>query len=224
MDISATHLRTARAALFTALCVTLSAGSHVLLSGTPVPLAVVAALSVGVFTLTYALAGRERGYGGIAALLVPLELAADTAFTTGQHTCYGPSGGPVTGPLHWVGIDVICSGGALGGPLTHVPGTTTAGPGAAGASPWLLLGVHVMVGLLASLWLRRGEAALARVVRAVSAATFRPLRLVVAAGVATARRRRPSVRSPYRPRTPRTLPLLVHSVVRRGPPCPAAAV
>lgn len=223
MDISATHLRAVRAALFTALCVTLSAGSHVLLSGMPVPLTTVAALSAGIFVIAFALAGRERGYGRIAALLVPLELAADTAFTTGQHTCYGPSGGPVTGPLHWAGIDVICSGGGVGAPLTHVPGTTAAvGPGAAGASPWLLLAVHVAVGLLASAWLRRGEAALARLLRTVAAFTFRPLRLVVAAGVAATRRHRPSVRSPHRLRTPRTLPLLVHSVVRRGPPCPLA--
>ncbi|MBH5334379.1 hypothetical protein IHE55_06010 [Streptomyces pactum] len=224
MDISATHLRAVRAALFTALCVTLSAGAHVLLSGMPVPLSTVAVLSGGIFVLAYALAGRERGYGRIAALLVPLELAADTAFTTGQHTCYGPSGGPVTGPLHRLGFDVICSGGGVGGVLTHVPGTPgAAGPGTAAASPWLLLAAHVVVGLIAAAWLRRGEAALARVLRAVAAFTFRPLRLVVAAEVAGVRRPGPAPRARHRPRAPRTLPLLLHSVVRRGPPRRMAA-
>ncbi|CAM5689096.1 Integral membrane protein OS=Streptomyces alboniger OX=132473 GN=CP975_09010 PE=4 SV=1 [Streptomyces alboniger] len=85
MDISGTQLRAVRAALFTALVVTLSSASHVLLSRVPLPLNTVAAIAAVVFTAAYALAGRERGFGRIAALLIPLELAADTVFTTGQH-------------------------------------------------------------------------------------------------------------------------------------------
>ncbi len=98
MDISRTPLRAVRAALFTALVVTLSTASHVLLSGVPLPLPTVAAVAAAVFALAYALAGRERSFGRIAALLIPLELAADTIFTTGQHVCYGRAGGPVAGP------------------------------------------------------------------------------------------------------------------------------
>lgn len=90
MDISATHLRAVRAALFTAIVVTLGTASHVLLSGVPLPTATVTVTAVAVFALAYLLAGRERGFGRIAALLVPLELGADTLFTTGQHACYGP--------------------------------------------------------------------------------------------------------------------------------------
>ncbi|MEU5181340.1 hypothetical protein AB0G49_14925, partial [Streptomyces longwoodensis] len=71
MDISGTRLRAARAALFTALVVTLSTASHVLLSRAPLPLNTVAAVAAAVFALAYALAGRERGFGPIAALLVP---------------------------------------------------------------------------------------------------------------------------------------------------------
>ncbi|NSC21169.1 hypothetical protein FM076_08075, partial [Streptomyces albus subsp. chlorinus] len=85
--MGAAGMRTARAGLFTALCVTLSCGAHVLLSGSPVPLRPLLAVSAAVFVLAFALAGRERGYARIAALLVPLELAADTVFTTGQHAC-----------------------------------------------------------------------------------------------------------------------------------------
>ena len=91
------QLRALRAAIFTALVVTLSAASHVLLSRVPLPLTTVAGLSAGVFAVAYALCGRERGYWRIASLLVPLELAADTVFTTGQDVCYGPGGGPVAG-------------------------------------------------------------------------------------------------------------------------------
>src|SRR5690348_16907074 len=108
MDISGTPLRAVRAALFTALVVTLSTASHVLLSEVPLPVGPVAAISAAVFVVAYALAGRERGFGKIAALLVPLELTADTVFTTGQHACYGRAGGPVTGPLRSVGLDVLC--------------------------------------------------------------------------------------------------------------------
>lgn len=133
MDISGTQLRVVRAALFTALVVTLSAGSHVLLSQVSLPLTVVALLAGLVFAVAYALAGRERGFGAIAGLLVPLELAADTVFTTGQHLCYGAAGGPIAGPLRSVGVDVLCGGGDLGAgaaraadvgtPLASVTGT-----------------------------------------------------------------------------------------------------
>ncbi|MYQ43567.1 hypothetical protein GTW40_00520, partial [Streptomyces sp. SID4985] len=122
MDISGTQLRAVRAALFTAFTVTLAAASHVLLSRTPLPTATVLTVAVGVFLAAYALAGRERGFGRIAALLVPLELAADTVFTTGQHACYGRAGGPVAGPLHAFGLDLLCRGGTLGTPLARLTG------------------------------------------------------------------------------------------------------
>ncbi|MER5972798.1 hypothetical protein ABT112_24210 [Streptomyces sp. NPDC002055] len=226
MDISGARLRALRAALFTALCVTLSAASHVLLSGVPLPVTTVAALTAGVYAIAYALAGRERGFARIAALLIPLELAADTVFTTGQHACYGRAGGPVAGPLRSVGVDLLCSGGDFGTPLARMTGRD-AGAGIPHvtvdpALPWLLLAVHVAVGLVAAAWLRRGEAALARLLRAVATLTFRPLLIAVAsvlAGDAPARTRlRPVPPLP----TARTHPMLAHSVGRRGPPCPVA--
>ncbi|MDN3297098.1 hypothetical protein QWM81_24240 [Streptomyces ficellus] len=222
-DISVAQLRWLRAALFTALVVTLSVASHVLLSGVALPVVTVAAVAAAVFAVAYALAGAERGFGPIAGVLVPLELAADTVFTTGQHVCYGPAGGPVAGSLRAVGVDVLCGGG-VGAPL---PGVAAEGGGAAAllrspdpALPWLLLAAHVAVGLLAAAWLRRGESALAGLVRTVAAFAFRPLR-IAAAAVGTAGpgvRRGP--RPASRPRVSRTR-LLVHSVGRRGPPCRA---
>jgi hypothetical protein len=212
-------LRALRAALFAALCVTLSATSHILLSRSPLPLTTVAGALAGVFAVAYGLGGRERGYWAIAALLVPLELAADTLFTTGQHTCYGPGGGPVTGSWRSLNEALTCHGGSAGGSLatTALPGT-----GNAVANPWVLLTVHVTVGLFASWVLRRGEAWLHRVLRAA----FRPLLVAVAALAALYGENRPSRRPTTPRRTPAraapALPLLLHSVVRRGPPCPAA--
>ncbi|MYZ33835.1 MULTISPECIES: hypothetical protein [unclassified Streptomyces] len=220
MDISGTRLRATRAALFTALVVTLSAGSHVLLSRAPVPLSLVVALSAVVFPLAYAAAGRERGYWRIAALLVPLELAADTVFTSGQHVCYGPAGGPVAGSLRSVGFDVLC-GGAFGTPLPAVVSPDSAAASLLNspdpALPWLLLAAHVSIGLLAAYWLRHGESALSGLVRAVAAFAFRPLLIAVTvAGTAVGAVRR-RIRPADRPRSARTR-LLVHSVGRRGPP------
>jgi hypothetical protein len=227
MDISGTQLRAVRAALFTALVVTLSSASHVLLSRVPLPLNTVAVIAAAVFLVAFALAGRERGFGRIAALLIPLELAADTVFTTGQQVCYGPAGGPVAGPLRSVGFDVLCGDGSgVGAPLTRVTGTDTdrlAGllAHAHPATAWLLLGTHIAIGLLAAAWLRCGERALAQLLRAVAATAstaVRPLLLAVAAvtiRTAPAARR---VRRPVRRTTTARERLLVHSLGRRGPP------
>ncbi|MFI0819242.1 hypothetical protein ACH4TX_23315 [Streptomyces sp. NPDC021098] len=221
------QLRALRAALFTALCVTLSSASHVLLSRVPLPLSTVALLAVAVFALAYALAGRERGFWGIAALLVPLELAADTIFTTGQDACYGQSGGPVAGPLRSMGVDLLCGSGDVGTPLAGVTHSGDAGTAlstaVSSATPWLLLAAHVAVGLIASAWLRRGEAAVARLLGALAGFAFRPLLLAVAVVTAALRPKAPAA-LPTRPaRRAPALPLLVHSVVRRGPPCSVAA-
>jgi hypothetical protein len=229
MDISGTRLRALRAALFTALVVTLSTASHVLLSQVPLPLNTVAAVAATVFVAAYALAGRERGFGPIAALLIPLELAADTVLTTGQHVCYGRAGGPVTGPLRTVGWDLLCgSDTRVGTPLTRVTesgGTDRVAALLAHADPataWLLLGAHIGVGLLAAAWLRRGERALAQLLQAAAATTFRPLLLAVAA---VAVRPATPVRRLGRPAPAAAVVrdrLLVHSLGRRGPPCSIA--
>ncbi|GGJ25430.1 hypothetical protein [Streptomyces brasiliensis] len=226
MDISGTQLRAVRAALFTAVVVTIGTASHVLLSRVPLPLATVTAVAAGVFVTAYVLAGRERGFGRIAALLVPLELVVDTVFTSGQHACYGRAGGPIAGPLRAVGLDVLCRGGTVGTPLAQVTGghdrasalLAHADPAAA----WLLLAAHVGVGLLAAAWLRRSERALGQLLRAVAATTFRPL--LVAAAAVTVWLLAPVRRLPRpAPRTAATRDLLLaHSLGRRGPPCSAA--
>ncbi|MFH7599378.1 hypothetical protein WDV06_30410 [Streptomyces racemochromogenes] len=227
MDISGVRIRGLRAALFSALVVLLSAGSHVLLSRVPLPPALLGGAFAGVFVIAYALAGRERGFGPIAGLLVPLELAADTVFTAGQRVCYGPAGGPVAGPLHALGLDGLCGGTPVGAPLAEVagpvgdPAALLSAPGP--WTPWLLLGAHVGVGLIAAAWLRRGERALARLLRAVAAFAFRPLLLAaasVAAGPGRVRRALPAALPGAVART--RFP--AHSVGRRGPPVRTATL
>lgn len=235
MDMDAAGIRTLRAVVFTVLCVTLSAGSHVLLSGVPLPLGPLLAVTGVIFLLAFALADRERGYGRIAAVLIPLELLADTVFTTGQHACYGQTGGPVTGPLRSVGVDLLCGGSGVGAPLAHL--ASQGGPGGAeglahgtlgqlgpldtgpSTTPFVLLAAHIAVGLVAAAWLRRGEAALAGLLRAASVTAFRPLRTAFAAGSRTYECGEPAPAPRSQPVLgPRALPLLTHAVHRRGPP------
>lgn len=209
-------MRAARAAVFAALCVTLSSATHILISGAPIPLPMVAAVTLGVFAVTFALGARERGYVAITAALIPQELAADALFNAGQNTCYGPGGGPVTGSWH----SLVChgeDGGVLGG---HARAATAAvSGGGLSVSPWLLLLAHVVVGLVAGLLLRRGEHWLHRGARTV----FRPLLVSLAALAAAPAVRRPAPRRSAPPAAARALPLLLHTLVRRGPPVPAAA-
>ncbi|WP_241562317.1 hypothetical protein [Streptomyces hoynatensis] len=215
-------VRLARAGVFAALCVTLSAGAHVLLSGTPVPLPAVALVLGSVFLLALGLAGRhERGYWAIAGLLLPLQLGADTVFTTGQDACYGPGGGPVTGPLRLLGVDLVCGGGDFATPLARLATegqSALAVHGPAQASPWLLLAVHLAVGLAAAAWLRGGEAALARLLRTAGAVALGPLLRALGAA-RTLRRPAPApTPRPGRREPSFALLLLPHSVPRRGPP------
>ncbi|WP_052851805.1 hypothetical protein [Streptomyces avicenniae] len=212
-------LRVTRAAVFAALLVTLSAGAHVLLSDAPLPAPAVAAVFAVVFLLALLLAGeRERGLWAIAGLLLPLQLAADTVFTAGQATCYGPGGGPVTGPLRMLGVDLICGGADFGAPLTQL-----AGPVDLPGGPLGLLAAHLIAGFVAACWLRGGEAAVARTLRAAVAAGFRPLLVAFAfvrasVPAAPGATPRPDSRDGHLPATLS----LYRSVLRRGPPAGTA--
>ncbi|NUO90061.1 MAG: hypothetical protein HOQ18_04435, partial [Dermatophilaceae bacterium] len=108
-------LRALRAALFAALCVTLSSTSHVLMAKAPLPLPAVAGAFAAVFGLAYLVAARpECGFWTLAGLMVPMELALDTLLTTGQQACYGPAGGPVTGSWRSFNEALLCHGGHVG--------------------------------------------------------------------------------------------------------------
>lgn len=79
-------LRLIRAAVFTAVCVLLSAGGHVLASCASVPLWTLGAGCALVLALVLPLAGRERSLPGIAAGLAVGQLALHTLFGLGQRS------------------------------------------------------------------------------------------------------------------------------------------
>ncbi|MFJ1843155.1 MULTISPECIES: hypothetical protein [unclassified Streptomyces] len=78
-------LRLLRAAVFTAVCVALSAAGHSLASCAAVPWWTLLAGFLGVFAVTAPLAGRERSLPSIAATLAGGQLALHTLFGLGTH-------------------------------------------------------------------------------------------------------------------------------------------
>ncbi|WP_316519814.1 hypothetical protein [Kitasatospora brasiliensis] len=212
--------RTLRAAVFAALVVLLAGLGQVLVTGRALPVGPMLLASAAVFAVAFALAGRERGYPAIAAVFLPLELAAGALFDLAQSSCPSlpPGAGHGLQPL-------LCGGGSLGGFLLGH-----------GVSPQvgvlLLVLLHTVIALAGAYWLRRADAALCCLTGAVRMlggflhrhlpAAARWLRLLVAPLPA-----RPVARVPF-PRASRTLvpaeDVVVRPAVRRGPPVFALAV
>ncbi|ARF56476.1 hypothetical protein [Streptomyces gilvosporeus] len=273
---AAADLRLLRAAVFTAVCVALSATGHMIASFAAVPLWTLGVGCAAVFAVAAPLAGRERSLPGIATALAVGQLALHAVFAMGQHPMRMPGGGARTGGLRGLsdqaavllarhvscGLEAGRVDGAQarrvlgsGGYDTAVAGglVPPAGPGgmsgaaahqmAGGAamahclvpSLPMVLG-HLLAALGAGWLLRRGEAALWRLVRLSAPAareiaaqalmgTLRGALALVGAlisGLATAHdgpRRAPVSYGDDKP-GPQGL-ALHHSVVRRGPPAPA---
>ncbi|MBQ0983327.1 hypothetical protein KBZ10_01975 [Streptomyces sp. F63] len=250
-----TGLRLVRAAVFAAVCVVLSAAGHTLASHAVVPLWALGGGFLAVSAVAALLAGRERSLAGIAAALGAGQVLLHTLFGYAQQLA-GPAAAPADGTasdsVTALAARLLCGEG--GRPLSaaeahHVvtaagidPGALAAvggapgGTGAHGAlpaslvpSPEMLL-AHLLAAVLLGLLLRRGEAALFRLVRLsvqglAEGALVRSLRAAVGlaralvaglpgAGGPRVRARRVRGDEPGRPR-----PLyLRHSVSRRGPP------
>ncbi|MGW1890383.1 hypothetical protein ACWCP6_08935 [Streptomyces sp. NPDC002004] len=183
-------LRLLRAAVFTAVCVVLSAAGHGLASCSTVPLWAVGAGFLAVFAVVAPLAGRTRSLPGIAVVLAVGQVTLHTLFGLGQHgttmvqsadaslveraarlVC-GASAAPLT-PAH---AQRILADAGLGGPggMAHMTGPMHAGEMGTGtgmgvAVPLLpsvpmLLG-HVLAGVVAGWLLRRGDLALLRLIQ-----------------------------------------------------------
>jgi hypothetical protein len=74
-----------RAAVFTAVCVVLSAAGHAFAAGTPVPAWTLVAGFLGVLAVAAALAGRERSLPSIAGALAGGQVALHVLFAYGSH-------------------------------------------------------------------------------------------------------------------------------------------
>ncbi|MFI0258887.1 hypothetical protein ACH4OW_07605 [Streptomyces sp. NPDC017056] len=263
---AAADLRLLRAAVFTAVCVALSAAGHMIGSCAAVPLWTLGVGCAAVFAVAAPLAGRERSMPGIAVALAVGQLALHTVFALGQHRM---AAAPATGgglsdqAAVTMARHVTCGLGAGqldGAEARRILGISASGPGGTGTPaaghdamgqaaaeahgllpslPMLL--AHLLAALAAGWLLRRGEAALWRLVR-LSAPTARQAAVVaetlvgalhgalalvraLCAGLPDAAGARPAACFSYRNDQARPKePALQHSVVRRGPPALALAV
>ncbi|MGW3568058.1 hypothetical protein ACWDSL_30115 [Streptomyces sp. NPDC000941] len=182
-------LRILRAAVFTAVCVVLSAGGHMLASCTTVPLWTLGVGCAVLFTVVAPLAGRERSLPGIAALLGVGQLALHALFVLGQSTTQQTSMTPGTGGGSQGGVTamagrLLCGAGSVrvDAAMAHRivsragldpaaahqaasgPVIEAAHPGALLPSPPMVLG-HLLAALAVGWLLRRGEVAVWRAVR-----------------------------------------------------------
>ncbi|MFE0171234.1 hypothetical protein ACFWZ2_02875 [Streptomyces sp. NPDC059002] len=221
--------RLARAAVFAAVCVVTTALGHALMSGAPLPWWAVGYAFTATAAAAWWLTGRERGAVTVTSATVVAQLALHELFGLAQRMSAPPGAG--AGSVHG-------GGGAAGGDgmdhMNHampMPGsgemTPSSGMGGSGAGEWIMslfghsaLGMllaHVVAALICALWLWRGEAAAFRTGRALAAAVFVPLRLVLRVLVAAL--------PPAPPRVGALVPvprlrgvLLQYVVSRRGPP------
>lgn len=190
-------LRGLRAAVFAALCVALAAAGHGLAAHSAPTLRADAVGSAAVFGLGWLLGARERSLAGIAAAMAATQI--------GLHLFFSSTSAAAGTSL---------AQNAMAG-MHHTALVTATAPHAMGGRA---VAAHAVAGLLASCWLRRGEAAVWSLLRQVAA-----LVPGLAAGWWTAVRPPPAPadvqvrRFGVGQQTVRQL-LLRHAVIRRGPP------
>ncbi|MEU7064122.1 hypothetical protein [Streptomyces sp. NPDC046161] len=205
----ATHagagLRTVRAAVFTAVCVVLSAVGHAVASCATVPWWALGLGFLTLFAVTAPLAGRRRSLPGIAGGLAVGQVALHAVFGFGQHGAAAPvDSASSDSSLAALAAQLICGGNsvppspedarliletagldpaamAAHGHMAHAH--MAHAPQTALFSPAMLLG-HLLAALAAGWLLGRGDAALFRLVElsrlSAEADPVRPLRTALA--------------------------------------------
>ncbi|MFD3582168.1 hypothetical protein [Streptomyces sp. NPDC058683] len=200
-------VRSLRAAVFAAVCVLLAAAGHGLAMGDMPPLWADAAGFVAVFALSRALAGRERGLPEIGVGMLLTQAGLHLGFDVAHAVTPAPAPTMTMAPMRMHG-HVMAGVAGMGGMAQQHPHAHALTAHATLA--------HVVAALVASWWLRCGEAALWSLLRRAAAlvpglaAWWRDAPLPApAAG---------PLRAPAEPIRPRRLLALRHAVSRRGPP------
>ncbi|MFI2370087.1 hypothetical protein [Streptomyces sp. NPDC018833] len=241
-------LRLLRAAVFTAVCVVLSGTGHVLAACKGVPLWTLALGSAGIFALVVPFTGRQRSLPAIAAVLTAGQLGLHSLFGIGQSRLHLAQ--TADDALIRTAAKLVCGAGAASLSPTdarriltmagidpaaqtahaHVAAAATAGPEV--PSPAMVLG-HLLAGIATGLLLRRGDAALLRLMllstesahEVAETARLRALRAAVVlvralhAGLPGTPTRPPCPPAHTTgPPPPTAGEVLQHTVIRRGPP------
>ncbi|MGW2748222.1 hypothetical protein [Streptomyces sp. NPDC001450] len=193
-------VRSLRAAVFAAVCVLLAAAGHGLAMGDMPPLWADAAAFLGVLALGWALGGRERSLPGIGTAMLLTQAGLHIAFDAAHR-----SGGD--GRAHAMRMASMPGHSMVAMHAHSTAHVTTAHATLA----------HLLAALLASWWLRRGEAALWALLRRAVAfvpglvAWWRDAPLPAPVGRVLSLPAGPE---------PSRRPTLRHAVSRRGPPAP----
>ncbi|MFB6562949.1 hypothetical protein ACFCYH_29350 [Streptomyces sp. NPDC056400] len=167
-DPHATHagagLRLIRAAVFTAVCVVLSATGHALASCATVPWWSLCLGFLAVFAVAAPLAGRRRSLPGIAAGLATGQLGLHAMFGLGQHSAAAAQApaGSADASLAELAARLVCGGNSV--PLS--PADARQILEAAGLDPAALAEQAAQAGQVVA----QGHGAHAHVARAVTAA------------------------------------------------------
>ncbi|MBA2946694.1 hypothetical protein [Streptomyces himalayensis] len=220
--------RLARSAIFAGACVATTGLGHALMSGDALPGRVVGSAFAVVVLATWFLTGRERGAAMVTGATVVTQIALHLAFTLAS-----PQAGPdaTSSTAHHMagmgtGSGMSTGSGASTGMahMHHAVDSASMASGHAhmasghGTSLGMVL-AHALAGLLCGLWLWRGEAAVFRLGRALTAFLFAPLELAVGVFTAAAVHQAPLSVRPFRRGGHRLRRLLLrHAVPRRGPP------
>ncbi|MER6084896.1 hypothetical protein [Streptomyces sp. NPDC001833] len=206
-------VRSLRAAVFAAVCVLLAAAGHGLAMGDLPPLWADAAGFVLVFALGRALAGRERGLPEIGVGMLLTQAGLHFGFDAARAITPAPTPATTMAPMRMHGHVMAGMAGMAG--MGGARGVVQQHPHVHVLTAHATL-AHVLAALVASWWLRRGEAALWSLLRRTAAlvpglaAWWRDAPLPAPAGG-------PRL-APARPIRPRPLLVLRHAVRRRGPP------
>ncbi len=244
---AAADLRLLRALVFSVVCVTLSAAGHTMASGVGIRPWALLAGGTGVLALVAPLAGRERSLVAISGSLLGAELGLHLLFCLGQlqvspAAAAGPAGSDSLASRLLCSFDQARLSPAALGQIVRASGLDSSslsagmptGTHAMSMGMMLtpaMLAAHCAAAVVMGFLLRRGEAALWRVVRLAARTAGRlaellPLTAVLAAlralaliatgadaGLQSARRHRTRTGSESPGRVE-----LQHVVIRRGPP------
>ncbi|MEU4096479.1 hypothetical protein [Streptomyces sp. NPDC026673] len=196
--------RLARAAVFAAVCVTVTGLGHAVMSRAVPGWAVGYAFAATTAGAWWLAGRRERGAPAVTGATVGAQLALHAWFSLAQAFAAAPAD-PALGAGHTsAAMDAMpMSASSMGGWSTG------------------MASAHALAALVCGLWLWRGEVAAFRLGRALAAFVLAPLRRAVrirCTGHLPAPFRPASFLGPVRP--PRRTSLR-HTVSRRGPPKPA---
>ncbi|MEU7057598.1 hypothetical protein [Streptomyces sp. NPDC046197] len=218
-------VRSLRAAVFAAVCVLLAAAGHGLAMGDMPSAWADGAGFLGVFVAGWLLGGRERSLPGIGAATLATQAALHLAFDAvrARTTMPGMPPGAVMGSMPGHGMRMGTPHASAAQVLTSAHATAALhAPATAAVTPAHVLtshaaAAHVLAALVASWWLRRGEAALWSLLR--RAVALAPA-LTAWWRAAPAPLPAPAGHRPHASARPFALRQLVlrHAMSRRGPP------